>query len=46
VSERRKRRRWRKADGADVAEGGCCLLEFFAAATCLVGLALIPLLMR
>ncbi|HZG47842.1 MAG TPA: hypothetical protein VEZ41_16475 [Allosphingosinicella sp.] len=26
--------------------GGCCLLELFAAATCLAGIALIPLLVR
>jgi hypothetical protein len=37
---RRRHRIW----GA--GEGGCCLLEVFAAATCLAGLVLIPLLMR
>jgi hypothetical protein len=32
---------------ADVAtEGGCCLLEIFAVATCLTGFVLIPLLVR
>jgi hypothetical protein len=35
------------AEGVAVAtEGGCCLLELFAAVSCLVGVALIPLLMR
>jgi len=34
-------------EAAEVAvEGGCCLLEIFAAATCLAGFVLIPLLMR
>ncbi len=43
MADERKKRRW-KRDAA--AEGGCCLLEIFAAATCLAGLALIPLLVR
>jgi hypothetical protein len=45
--ERKKERRPRGHSAWGAAEGGCCLLEIFAAAaTCLAGLALIPLLVR
>jgi len=40
-----ERHRWRGVI-ADIGEGGCCLLELFAAATCFALLGLIPLLMR
>ncbi len=45
------RKKKQKGSGAGegvavAAEGGCCLLEIFAAATCLAGFVLIPLLVR